>query len=117
MCLIVCLGFVCACGGEGGWCYCVSREVCVFVFGGGGGGGVCRSRNSLLGWSDLRTRVRRVCACVQICVCVCIEDIAIYADLRGRHISPSWHSTDVEIERDTHGESEMRGQWLNFAPQ
>lgn len=48
----VCVCRVCVCvhGGKDGSCYCVSREVCVFVF---GGGAVCGSRNSVLGWSGL----------------------------------------------------------------
>ena len=95
--LFVCLGFVCVCGGKDGWCHCVSWEVCVFVF----WGGVCRSRNSLLGWSGFRERERRV-----LCVCVCTEDIAIHSDFKGRHSVFSWHSSDVELER----ESETRGR-------
>lgn len=47
-----------------GWCYCVSREVCVFVLGG------CL-HVSLLGWSSFRKRERRV-------LCVCMENNAIY---------------------------------------
>lgn len=71
--------------GGGGSCLCVSG-LCVFAGGRMGGvivslgrcvcvcilgGEVCRSRNSLLGWSDLRERERRVLG-------VCVKRTLLY---------------------------------------
>lgn len=47
------------------------------------GGAVCRSRNSLLGWSGKRKKKEKGGLKVPACVHVCIEGIAIYSSGRG----------------------------------